>query len=115
MSHRTILGVLMSVSLAAGVSAADDSAEVTAHIAAARKAAGTEWARSVDLYCATQQQLTASRLMAGPNVPNVPSPFNEPKQVFDNLYFIGQKPVLQWAITTPAGIILIDAGTQERV
>jgi metallo-beta-lactamase class B len=116
MSHRTILGVLISAVLAAaGVRAADDSADVRAHIDAARRVAGSEWARSVDLYCATQQELTASRLMAGPNVPNTPNPFAEPKRVFDNLYFIGQKPVLQWAITTPAGIILIDAGTRERV
>ena len=40
----------------------------------------------------------------------------EPTRVFDNLYYIGQKGVGAWAVTTSEGIILIDAiytGTLE--
>lgn len=33
----------------------------------------------------------------------------EPVQVFDNLYFVGQRGYSAWAVTTSAGIILIDA------
>ena len=38
----------------------------------------------------------------------------EPMKVFDNLYFIGQKAVTTWALTTSDGIVLIDAGYGER-
>ena len=38
----------------------------------------------------------------------------EPMKVFDNLYFVGQKAVTTWAITTSDGIILIDSGYPER-
>jgi metallo-beta-lactamase class B len=40
-----------------------------------------------------------------------PVPVNntaEPAKVFDNLYFLGIPSVSAWAITTPAGIVLID-------
>ncbi|TDP00501.1 MBL fold metallo-hydrolase [Marinomonas balearica] len=33
----------------------------------------------------------------------------EPTQVFDNLYFVGNRKVASWAVTTSEGIILIDA------
>jgi len=29
-------------------------------------------------------------------------------KVFDNLYYVGEKAYSSWAITTPAGIIIID-------
>jgi metallo-beta-lactamase class B len=32
----------------------------------------------------------------------------EPIKVFDNLYYVGEKEYSSWAITTPAGIIIID-------
>jgi metallo-beta-lactamase class B len=32
----------------------------------------------------------------------------EPLQVFDNLYYVGEQAYSAWAITTPAGIIIID-------
>jgi metallo-beta-lactamase class B len=35
-------------------------------------------------------------------------------KVFDNLYFVGQKAVATWAITTSDGIILTDSGYPER-
>jgi metallo-beta-lactamase class B len=33
----------------------------------------------------------------------------EPMKVFDNLYFVGMKDVSAWALTTSAGIVVIDA------
>ena len=38
----------------------------------------------------------------------------EPMKVFDNLYFVGQKAVTTWALTTSEGIVLIDAGYPDR-
>jgi len=37
-----------------------------------------------------------------------------PAQVFDNLFFLGDRRVSVWAITTPEGIILIDAQRPEN-
>ncbi|HEX5066115.1 MAG TPA: MBL fold metallo-hydrolase, partial [Myxococcota bacterium] len=36
-------------------------------------------------------------------------PAPEPGRAFDNLYFVGAAWVSAWAITTPKGVILIDA------
>src|SRR5688500_15808907 len=34
--------------------------------------------------------------------------YAEPAKVFDNLYFVGQSEYTAWAVTTSAGIIIID-------
>ena len=117
MTYRIIPAVLIPAALIAstGLRAAQDSGAVRAHIDSARRVAGNQWTSSVDLLCATQQQLVESRVLGGPNANNATGPFPEPVKVFDNLYFVGQRPVLTWAITTRDGIILIDAGARERV
>jgi metallo-beta-lactamase class B len=38
----------------------------------------------------------------------------EPAKVFDNLYFIGDKVVSAWALTTPDGILVFDTNTPFR-
>ncbi|SHO57550.1 MBL fold metallo-hydrolase [Vibrio quintilis] len=38
----------------------------------------------------------------------------EPTQVFDNLYFVGNKRVASWAVKTSEGLILIDAMNNNR-
>ncbi|MCC7462527.1 MAG: MBL fold metallo-hydrolase [Gammaproteobacteria bacterium] len=42
-------------------------------------------------------------------------PYIEPTRVFDNLYFVGDRTTSVWALTTSAGIILLDAGFQHMV
>lgn len=39
----------------------------------------------------------------------------EPTRVFDNLYFVGDRSTSAWALTTSAGIILLDAGFHYNV
>lgn len=80
-----------------------DSPQVKPHVDAARKSAGQQWAVTFDYACGSAPQ--------GPegNVPAV-----EPMKVFDNLYFIGNKATLVYAITTPEGIILIDSFYADR-
>ena len=39
----------------------------------------------------------------------------EPTQIFDNLYFVGNRASSSWALTTPEGIILLDAGFHYSV
>jgi metallo-beta-lactamase class B len=117
MSYRAMFGILMSAALTAavGVRAAGQFGDVTAHIGAARQLAGSQWAPSVDLFCATQEEVVAMRILPSANANDVAGNVAEPMQVFDNLYFLGTKQVATWAIVTPAGIILIDSGSKERV
>ncbi|WP_179106902.1 MBL fold metallo-hydrolase [Variovorax sp. KK3] len=44
----------------------------------------------------------------------IQQPPPEPRQVFDNLYFVGARWVSAWALTTSDGIILIDALNNGR-
>lgn len=105
---------LVSVVLAAGMGsvvargqAAPGSAE--AHLAVAKAAAGTEHAGLFSVICVPQEP-PAPR--TAPGEPAGPPPrarwHAEPVQVFDNLYYLGEKTVSVWAVTTSAGIIVID-------
>jgi metallo-beta-lactamase class B len=80
---------------------------VDSHLAAARDAAGQDYAELLDNLCAVPQP-------RGPRTdPPAPPPrsewYAEPAKVFDNLYFVGSKDVAAWAVTTSDGIILIDS------
>jgi metallo-beta-lactamase class B len=82
------------------------SAAAQAHLDAAKKAAGQDlvaYLRLADVAAPTSGLLPVSPedLMKLPTPP--------PAKVFDNLYFVGNKWVSSWAITTSDGIILIDA------
>ena len=86
------------------------------HLAASKKAAGTQWT-------ALQQRVCESALPATPAPPARggggggrqagPPPASqwhvEPAKVFDNLYFVGMTDWSAWALTTSQGIIVIDA------
>ena len=85
---------------------------VEAHVAAAKVAAGTEHMALLGL-CdvpeparAPQQPQTLPPERQGP--PDRSEWHAEPVKVFDNLYFVGQTDYSAWAVTTSAGIILID-------
>ena len=71
----------------------------------AKKNAGTEWAEAFDFICA----LNAGRA----NSPT--DPVIEPTKVFDNLYVVGRTSTAVWAVTTSAGIVLIDAGYGDQL
>jgi len=80
-----------------------DSPQVKADIAKAEKAAGTEWAREVQFFCGRPKG----------NRPD--DPVLEPTKIFDNVYIIGRTGTAVYAITTSAGIILVDSGYQNDV
>jgi metallo-beta-lactamase class B len=82
-----------------------DSARVTEIVARARSAAGSEWTEAVEFFC--------GRDSARPNRPDDPE--IAPTRVFDNLYAIGRTGTVVWAITTPDGIMLIDAGYADQL
>jgi metallo-beta-lactamase class B len=82
-----------------------ESSEVTRHLDAARQTAGNEWRATVDFLCGPD-----------PDPGNAAaSPLLEPVQIFDNLYAFGRSRTTVFAITTDAGIILIDAGYPDQV
>jgi metallo-beta-lactamase class B len=81
-------------------------------VTAAKRAAGTDYAGTFLRICVAPDNLNA----AGPRgggpgprvVPDRATWYAKPYKVFDNLYFIGTRIHSAWALTTSAGIIVID-------
>jgi len=114
---KTMLpAVLLAFSISA-IIAASQSSRVDAHVAAAKAAAGSDFAGVFDRICTEAvPSSTAGAGRAGRgNAPRPPGPppretwHAEPVKVFDNLYFLGQTEYSVWAVTTSAGVILIDS------
>jgi metallo-beta-lactamase class B len=82
-----------------------DTPAVTQHVDLARKAAGTEWTQAVDFICKVNPD-RANR---------VDDPLIAPTKIFDNVYAIGRTGTVVYAITTSAGIVLIDAGYGDQL
>lgn len=81
-----------------------ESPAVTAIVERARAAAGSEWGEAVEFFCGD-----AGR----PNFADDPE--IAPTRVFDDLYALGRTSTVVWALTTPAGILLIDAGYPDQL
>jgi metallo-beta-lactamase class B len=110
-----VLALLVSVS---GVpligQGADDT--VQAHVDAAKAAAGQDFPNLFTQLCVVPAQPPAAAAAGqggarsgAPSVPDRSTWHAEPAKVFDNLYFVGQTEYSAWAVTTSAGIILIDS------
>ena len=80
-----------------------DSAVVKADIEKAKKIAGTFWAEEAHFFC------------EAPHGNNANDPVIEPTKIFDNVYALGRSGTAVYAITTSAGIMLIDSGYQNDV
>jgi metallo-beta-lactamase class B len=110
MSVTKYLAVAAFVSLTAGVATSAVqgplSSEYMAHLKAAKDAARFDWTGVLARNCIAPA--------VGPVVGNYSTDpgrdvyYAAPEQVFDNLYFLGTKFHTSWALTTSAGIILID-------
>jgi metallo-beta-lactamase class B len=72
-------------------------------IAKASKTAGKLWPAEVHFFCEAPRANAAN------------DPVIEPTKIFDNVYAIGRNSTIVYAITTAAGIILIDAGYPNDV
>ena len=111
--------IAVTLAGAAAIASADaipqsTPARVDAHVSAAKAAAGTDFAGVFNRIC------TEAVPPSTPAPPRVPASrpaglppragwHAEPVKVFDNLYFLGQTEYSVWAVTTSAGIILIDS------
>jgi metallo-beta-lactamase class B len=102
-------GLLAAASLVAQAPAPaetkPDSPEAKKHVDAAIKAAGTEWAGAEKYICSPSTV----------RVNKADDPLIEPVKLFDNLYATGRDGTVVYAITTSAGIVLIDAGYGDQV
>jgi metallo-beta-lactamase class B len=95
---------------------AQPSSSVQSHVAAAKAAAGADFAGLFNRICSdavpTAPPAARGRGAAGARPPGPPpreSWHADPVKVFDNLYFLGQTEYSVWAIKTSAGVILLDA------
>jgi metallo-beta-lactamase class B len=110
MIKRSCTGVVSAALAVATVAtaqappAAPDSPAVTAIVGRARTAAGAEWGEALEFFCGSSGR---------PN--RADDPVITPTRVFDNLYALGRTGTVIWALTTPAGIVLIDAGYPDQL
>ena len=82
--------------------------------APSRRAPALSGRVAANFFCSTEEEIAAMKILPSATEGDVEGQRAEPMKVFDNLYFVGQKAVTTWAITTSDGIILIDAGYPER-
>jgi metallo-beta-lactamase class B len=87
------------------VTSGPDTPAVLRHVEAARKAGGTDWAPAVEFVCKANQD-RANR---------ADDPVITPTRLFDNVYAIGRTSTVVYAITTSAGIVLIDSGYADQL
>src|SRR5262245_14534397 len=75
---------------------------VEAHVAKAKAAAGQDYTRIFENLCTAPAPQAAQQPQAAAAAYPPPASewHGEPAKVFDNLYYVGSKPVAAWAITT---------------
>jgi len=110
--RQLILTLLLGATLAA-----QSADTVDAHVAAAKALAANEQTALINLCTpeaaaratppARTGQPPAAQQPAGP--PDRSRWAREPMKVFDNLYYVGERDYSAWAVTTSAGIIIVDA------
>jgi metallo-beta-lactamase class B len=111
------LRAITAACLAAGLSGALVIAQTAvgsaeSHVAAAKRAAGSDLSGLFDRVCNIPAPTPAAA--PGAAAPQRSGPperstwHAEPAKVFDNLYFLGQTEYSAWAVTTSDGIIVID-------
>src|SRR5690348_4038913 len=105
-----------ALAIVAALALGQSSSAVESHLAAAKAAAGTEFAGVFNRICT--EAVPSANASPGRGRGNGPRPAGpppreswhaDPVKVFDNLYFLGQTEYSVWAITTSAGVILLDA------
>ena len=109
--QRSILALLLGATLSAQSGETADF-----HVAAAKAIAANEQTSLINL-CAPEQSARAVPPARTGQPPSAQPPqgppdrslwAREPLKVFDNLYYVGEQEYSTWAVTTSAGIIIID-------
>jgi metallo-beta-lactamase class B len=106
---KKLLAALLITATSLGASA---QPTIDAHLAAAKKAAGTDFPGTATRLCIVPDNPVgggAGAGAAGPRpIPDRATWYAEPARMFDNLYWVGTKIHSAWALRTSGGIILID-------
>jgi len=116
MAHQVQSAMVVVAALLAvgGAAAAQSQGSVDDHLARGRAASGKDFDALVGVTCDLVKP-PAAAAPASPAQPAQPGPparatwHAEPAKVFDNVYLVGQTEYSAWAVTTSAGIILMDA------
>jgi metallo-beta-lactamase class B len=111
-TRRLAAGGFTALLAAANAWAQAAPESVEAHRAAAQAAAGRDFQGVMDRACPAVNPPAPRARPAAATAPRVPPRdewYAEPVKVFDNLYFVGTKVHGSWAVTTSAGIMVIDA------
>ncbi len=112
-------GFALTGGMVVQTSAVQAQARAEAHVDAARAAAGEHHSRVFEYLCrAPRPRQPAARPTPAPTAnarpavpraaPDVSTWHAEPAKLFDNLYFLGTQSLNSYAITTSAGIVIID-------
>ena len=110
--RETTVGLTTAVCFAAALAAqSSDTAE--SYVAKAKALAANEQTALIEL-CTPAAAAAATPPPAATSAPKPQTPparstyAREPMKVFDNLYYVGEQNYSAWAVTTSAGIIIID-------
>src|SRR5262245_32141029 len=80
------------------------------YVSQAKALAANEQTALIELCTPAPAPAAATPAVAKPQPPPERSTYaRAPMKVFDNLYYVGEKNYSAWAVTTSAGIIVIDA------
>jgi metallo-beta-lactamase class B len=104
------VALVIFLSLCGASAFAQNAAEaIDAHLIAARTAAGFDFPGTLARLCIAPMAVPSTLRDVAPGpAPARDTWFAEPAKVFDNLCFVGSKIHSSWALTSSAGIILID-------
>src|ERR1700692_4065468 len=116
MDRRFALGLaaVTALALRIGAVAVGQSGPdtVQGHVEAAKTAAGKDFPGLFGQLCtppAPRPAVPQGTAAQPPPAPDRSVWHVQPAKVFDNLYFVGQSEYSAWAVTTSAGIILVDS------
>jgi metallo-beta-lactamase class B len=111
----SVVAALLSAVMSLGAQA--EPPAVARHVSAAKAAAGTQWQGLLGVLCPESPAAVPPAAPASPAPASAARPagppdqvawYAEPVKVFDNLYYVGMSEYSAWAVTTSAGIILVD-------
>jgi metallo-beta-lactamase class B len=114
MMIRPFFAFLAAVLVTCTAAFAQTPGELDSHIAAAKAAAGLDFRGTFINLCLPGAAPGGARGAAGRGAAGVPATpdragwYASPYKVFDNLYWLGTRQHSSWAVTTSAGIIVID-------
>jgi metallo-beta-lactamase class B len=100
---------IFSILCAASAFAQNTPDPIDAHLIAARDAAGFDFTGTLARLCVAPRAVPSTLRDVAPGpAPARDTWYADPAKVFDNLYFVGSKIHSSWALTSSAGVILID-------